>query len=61
MRTIAQDKRVGTPVRDRSSVFEAAGLDEPPAPMQIFVRLGVLVLIAIGSALAAQWLFSAPL
>lgn len=45
----------------RESPYEASGLDAPPRPLQIFGRIGLLLAVAYGFALTAQWLIGAPL
>ncbi len=43
----------------RRSDLEAASSYEPPSPAQLFTRLGALVAVALGFALAAQILIGA--
>ena len=40
--------------------FDAASAEEPPAPSDIFARLGVLVAVALCFGLAAQFLVGVP-
>jgi hypothetical protein len=40
--------------------FDAASAEEPPAPSDIFARLGVLVAVAACFGLAAQFLVGIP-
>ncbi len=55
MRTMTEERPIDAyvPARARDA-FEASGEAEPPQPMQIFFRLGLLMVIALGAALAAQ-------
>ena len=41
-------------------VFQAASDHEPPAPAQMFARLGLLLAIALGFGLIAQVLVGVP-
>ncbi len=40
--------------------FDAASAEEPPAPSDIFARLGVLIAVALCFGLAAQLLVGVP-
>ena len=54
-------KAIERPIlRPVAAVFQAASDHEPPAPIQMFARLGVLLAIAIGYGLIAQVLVGAP-
>jgi len=44
----------------RIRTHDAVDLDNPPAPADMFARLGVLMLIALGFGLAAQLLVGVP-
>jgi hypothetical protein len=40
--------------------FDAASAEEPPAPSDMFTRLGVLIAVALCFGLAAQFLVGVP-
>ena len=63
MRNLLWD-RVSAERRDHPSEHRLARPDpyetDPPAPLQIFTRLGVLLVIALGFGLAAELLARLP-
>jgi len=64
MSAVGWVKSVRTSVENRSpvgNVFDASDIGALSEPLQIFVRLGALILIATGFALAAHWLVSSSL
>ena len=61
MRNQTPDAMTATRIRRRATVdFEGAGAQEPPAPLDMFARLGVLVIVALCFGLAAQFLIGVP-
>ena len=46
--------------RPAATVFQAGSDHEPPAPVQMFARLGLLLIIALGFGLIAQLLVGVP-
>src|SRR5271165_2474682 len=61
MRNVPQDaistKGPSSIVQDEPD-FAAASVHEPPAPAELFMRLGVMLVIALGFGLSAQCLVS---
>jgi hypothetical protein len=61
MRNFVPDAASCTRVRNRRPAgtdLYASGERDPPTPLQIFTRLGVLLLITLGFGLAVQFLAS---
>ncbi len=62
MRMFPPEAKNGGQVGERqvgASAFSASSDHEPPAPLEMFARLGVLLLVALGFGLAAQLLVAA--
>jgi hypothetical protein len=59
MRAFPSDATSWAPVRDRRHAdtdLYSSGECDPPTPLQMFTRLGVLLVIVLGFGLAAQFL-----
>jgi hypothetical protein len=63
MRGLPPDATSRAPVRERlhanTDLYSSAECD-PPTPLQMFTRLGVLLVITLGFGLAAQFLAGMP-
>jgi hypothetical protein len=63
MRAFPPDATSWAPVLDRRHAdtdLYSSGECDPPTPLQMFTRLGVLLLITLGFGMAAQFLASMP-
>jgi hypothetical protein len=61
MRSRLPDATMAARIRGQSmDDFDAASAEEPPAPYDVFTRLGMLLVVAICFGLAAQSLVGVP-